>query len=96
MKLRVCRDLVFIRPEDQPTMSAGGLHIVSDRQKSTMRGRILALGKGPVTAKGVRLDHDVQVGDLVIFSPDAGEEMIFEKETVIAMREEQILGVITG
>lgn len=96
MKLRVCRDLVFIRPDEQPTVSEGGLHLVYDRQRSTMRGKVLALGKGPVTAKGVRLDHDVQVGDLVIFAPDAGEEMVFEKETVIAMREEQILGVITG
>lgn len=96
MKLRVCRDLVFIRPEAQPTISEGGLHLVYDRQRSTMRGEVVALGDGPITGKGVRLDHYVDVGDNVIFSPDSGEEMIFEKETVIAMREDAILAVIEG
>lgn len=96
MKLRVCRDLVFIRPDEQPTMSEGGLHLVYDRQRSTMRGTVVALGQGPFTQKGVRLPHFVNLGDKVVFSPDSGEEMIFERETVIAMREEQILAVVEG
>lgn len=96
MKLRVCRDLVFVRPEAQPTMSEGGLHIVHDRQKSTMRGTVVCLGDGPVTSKGVPLDHFVAVGDQVIFSPDAGQQMFFEKDEVIAMREEDILAVVEG
>lgn len=94
MKLRVCRDLAFIRPEDQPETSEGGIIMVHANQKSTMRGTVVALGDGPVTSKGVPLDHFVKVGDKVIFGKDAGEEMIFEKEAVIAMREEQILAVV--
>lgn len=96
MKLRVCRDLVFIKPYAQPTMSQGGIHLIYDRQRSTMQGQVVALGDGPITAKGVRLNHYVKVGDSVIFSPDSGEEMVFEKETVIAMREDAILAVIEG
>lgn len=94
MKVRVCHDLVFIRPDKQPTVSEGGLHIVYDRQRSTMRGTIVALGDGPYTAKGVRLPHSVGVGDSVIFSPDSGSELIFEKETIVALREEDILAVV--
>ena len=41
-----------------------------------------------------RPEHLVEVGDSVIFSPDAGEELIFEKEVIIAMRESDILAVI--
>lgn len=96
MKLRVCRDLVFVRPEAQPDMSEGGLHLVYDRQRSTMRGTVVALGDGPVTSKGVKLDHCVDVGDAVIFSPDAGQQMFFEKDEVIAMREDEILAVVEG
>lgn len=94
MKVRVCHDRVFIRPDKQPDMSEGGLHLIYDRQHSTMRGTVVALGDGPVTAKGVRLPHTVAVGDRVIFSPDVGEELFFEKESVIAMSEEHILAVI--
>jgi chaperonin GroES len=94
MKVRVCHDLVFVRPDKQPDISVAGIHLVYDRQRSTMRGVVVAVGDGPVTARGVRLPHSVAVGDAVIFSPDTGEELIFEKETVIAMREDAILAVV--
>lgn len=96
MNLRVKNDLIFVRPEDQPTMSDGGLHLVYDRQRSTQRGTVVALGDGPVTEKGVRLPHVCTVGDRVIFSPDSGTELIFEKVNVIAMREHDVLAVIEG
>lgn len=94
MKLRVRGDLVFVRPEKQPDVSDSGLLLVYDRQRSTMRGTVVALGDGPVTNKGVRLPHVCEVGDRVIFSPDSGEQLMFEKEEVIAMRENAILAVI--
>jgi chaperonin GroES len=93
MKLRVQHDLAIVRPEDQPTETASGLALMYDRQRSTMRGTVVALGAGPVTAKGVRLPHDIQVGDRVIFSPDAGCELFFERETLLALREWDILAV---
>jgi chaperonin GroES len=94
MRVRVRNDLVFIRPEEQPTVSEGGIHMVYDRQRSTVRGVVVALGDGPMTAKGVRLPHVCEVGDRVIFSPDTGEEIIFERENLIAMREHDILGIV--
>lgn len=40
--------------------------------------------------------HGVAVGDRVIFSPDVGEELRFEKQTLICLLEDQILAVIEG
>ncbi len=39
-------------------------------------------------------DHTVALGDHVIFSADAGEELVFANEVIIAMRESDILAVI--
>ncbi len=94
MKLHVLGERVIVRPLEQPTVSAGGLHLVYDRQQSTVRGTVLALGEGPVTPKGVRLPHLVDVGDSVIFSPDAGTELYFAQETVICLREDDLLAVV--
>lgn len=94
MKVRVCHDLALIRPEKKEEVSEGGIHMVHARQHTVDRGTVVALGDGPVTAKGVRLPHSIAVGDRVIFSPDAGSELIFERETVIAIREDAILAVI--
>lgn len=96
MTLKVRGERIFVRPDEQPAMSEGGLHLVYDRQRSTMRGTVLALGDGPVTAKGVRLPHLVKVGDAVIFSPDVGEELSFEKDIIISMRETDVLAVVEG
>lgn len=95
MKVRVCHDLVLIRPERKKDVSDGGIHMVHARRDTVDRGTVVALGDGPVTAKGVRLPHSVAVGDLVLFSPDVGEQLIFEKEEVICLREDNILAVVT-
>lgn len=96
MRVSVRGDKVFVRPDTQPNLSDGGLHLVYDRQQSTMRGVVVALGRGPVTTTGVFLPHIVSVGDSVIFSPDSGTELLFEKETVVCLREDDILAVIEG
>ena len=95
MKLRARNDLVFIRPDKNPEQTESGLHLVHDKQHSTMRGTVLALGDGPI-GKGKRLPHSVKVGESVIFPAYAGEELTFEKETVIALRENDILAVVEG
>ena len=61
---------------------------------STMLGTVLALGDGPVSSKGVTLDHFVEVGNRVLFSPDAGQEVIFEKDVLVFLDENDILAVI--
>lgn len=94
MRLQVRGEHCFIKPAEQPTETESGLQIVYDRQRSTVRGTVVALGKGPVTAKGVRLPHEVAVGDEVFFSPDAGSELVCEKQTFICLREVDILAVV--
>lgn len=94
MKARVLHDLVFVRPDKQPDVSDGGILMVYDRQRSTMRGTVLAIGNGTATPKGARLPHEIAIGDSVIFSPDSGSELMFEKDTVVALRENDILAVV--
>lgn len=44
--------------------------------------------------KCLTYEHLVQPGDRVLFSPNAGEELIFEKDLLLSMREDDILAVI--
>ncbi len=88
MKIRAAGDLVFVQPLEQPTVSAAGLVILYDRQRSTMRGTILAIGPK------VRAPREFTIGDAVIFSPDAGEELSFQQHVIIAIREADVLAVV--
>ena len=96
MNLTVVGPRVFIRPDKLPEQTESGLHIVYDRQDATVSGRVVALGDGPTTSKGVTLDHFVSVGDRVVFSPSAGQEVFFEREVFISVDENDILAVIDG
>lgn len=89
----VTGDRCFVRPDEIVRVTQSGLHIVQDREQDRL-GVVIALGDGPVTAKGVRLPHYVTVGDHVVFSPDAGEELFFERDRIIVMREADILAII--
>ncbi len=94
MILRPTGDLVFVKPDVQPTRSEGGLHLVYDRQQSTMRGRVVALGEGPRSRGGTLMPHHVAINDAVVFSPDAGEELHFEHDLLVCLPEDDILAVI--
>lgn len=39
-------------------------------------------------------EHLVMPGDRVLFSPDAGEEVTFEREVVLVMRETDVLAIV--
>jgi co-chaperonin GroES (HSP10) len=95
LDLTVVGPRVFVRPSGMPDMNSDGtLHLVHDRQNSTMQGVVVALGDGPRSRSGKTLAHVVAVGERVIFSPDKGQEIIFEKDIFVALDEDDILAVI--
>ena len=95
MNLTVIGPRVFIRPDDMPAMTEDGLlHIVYDRQHVTMKGTVVALGDGPRSPKGQTLDHIVHIGDRVLFSSERGEELIFEREVLLSLLEDDVLAII--
>lgn len=95
MNLTVVGPRVFIKPDKMPEMTADGLlHLVHDGQQSTMTGTVVALGDGPRSRSGNTLDHVVTVGNRVIFSPNSGEELIFEKDLLVAMLEDDLLAIV--
>lgn len=93
MELHVTADRILVRPDPLPEMTKSGLHLMLETRPN-FTGTVVALGEGPVTKRGVRLEHYVELGDHVIFSPSAGEEMYFENEVLFVMREEDVLAVI--
>lgn len=94
MILTIPGDRVCVRPEALPEQTASGLWMPHDRSQSVMLGEVVAVGDGPVSPRGVRLPHQVSVGDRVLFSPDTGAEIIFDKETLLIMAEVDVLAIV--
>lgn len=74
---------VLVRPEDQSvTEHASGLVVIEDYAPSVM-GRIVACGD----VQGVR------EGDVVLFPPEAGQELEFQDRRYLVLTEDELIAV---
>jgi chaperonin GroES len=96
MNIRPLHDRVIVRRMEEERMSAGGIVIPDSAAEKPIQGEVLAVGKGKIQENGEILPLDVKVGDKVLFGKYAGTEVKVAGDTVLVMREEDILGVIEG
>ena len=96
MKIRPLHDRVIVRRKEEERMSAGGIVIPDSATEKPIQGEIVAVGKGKILDNGEVRALDVKVGDTVLFGKYAGTEVKVEGETLLVMREEDLMGVIEG
>lgn len=91
MNYRPLADRVLIKPDETPSQTASGLHLV-EHWTAEQTGVVAAIG-------ALTRAQDFQVGEHVIFPPTAGQELILNRgeadETrYLLMRESDVLAVI--
>ncbi len=95
MNIRPLQDRIIVERVEEETKTAGGIIIPDTVSKEKpQEGKIVAAGKGKVTAEGKVLPLDVKEGDLVLFGKYAGSEIKVDGVEYLIMREDDILGVV--
>ncbi|WP_038246958.1 co-chaperone GroES [Ghiorsea bivora] len=92
--IRPLHDRVIVRRLAEEEKTAGGIIIPDAAKEKPLQGEIIAVGKGKLLDNGDLRALDVKEGDTVIFSTYAGTEIKIDGETLLLMREDDILGVI--
>lgn len=92
--IRPLHDRVIVRRLAEETTTAGGIIIPDAAKEKPLQGEVIAVGKGKLLDNGDLRALDVKEGDTVIFSTYAGTEIKIDGETLLLMREDDILGVI--
>ena len=87
------RSVIVRRTEEEKT-TASGLIIPDSATEKPSQGEIVAAGKGRVTDNGNVVALDVKVGDQVLFGQYAGTEIKSDGETLLVMREDDVVAVI--
>jgi chaperonin GroES len=82
-------DRVIIKPASADEKTKGGLIIPDTAKEKPQRGEVIAVGPG----KDGNL-MTVQVGDLVLYGKYSGQEISYEGQDYLIMREEDILCII--
>ncbi len=92
--IRPLHDRVIVRRLAEEEKTAGGIIIPDAAKEKPLQGEVIAVGKGKLLDNGDLRTLDVKEGDTVIFSTYAGTEIKIDGETLLLMREDDILGVI--
>ena len=89
MKMKPINDRVVVKPASAEEKTKGGIIIPDTAKEKPQRGEVVAVGPG----KDGNL-MTVQEGDIVLYGKYAGQELNYEGEDYIIMREDDILVVL--
>ena len=95
MKIEPLYDKVVIKPLDEEEVTASGIVLPEtvDKEKP-MQGTVVAVGEGRRTRRGQITPLKVKVGDKVLFTKYAPDEVEIDDEEYLVIEEDKILGII--
>jgi chaperonin GroES len=96
MDIRPLHDRVVVKRIEEGETMQGGLYIPDSAKEKPQQGEVFAVGKGKRTEEGKIIALDVQVGDRILFGKYSGSEIKLDGNEYLIMREDEILGVISG
>lgn len=92
--IKPLQDRVIVRRLEEGEQVRGGIIIPDSAKEKPQEGEIIAVGEGKYKTDGARQTPDVQAGDRVLFGKYSGSEITVDNETLLIMREDEILGII--
>jgi chaperonin GroES len=95
-KFTPLHDRVLVRRVEEAETTRGGIIIPDTAKDKPQEGEIIAVGKGKVNEDGKVRPLDVKEGDRVLFGKYSGTEIKIDDEELIIMREEEVLGILSG
>jgi len=96
MNVRPLHDRLIIQRLDEGEQKVGGIIIPDSAKEKPQQGKVIAAGNGKSNDDGKRIPLDVKAGDLILFGKYSGQEIKLDGEEYIIMREDEVLGVISG
>jgi chaperonin GroES len=95
-KFTPLHDRVVVRRVEEAETTRGGIIIPETAKDKPQEGEVIAVGKGKISEEGKVRPLDVKEGDRVLFGKYAGTEIKIEGDDFLIMREEEILGILSG
>jgi chaperonin GroES len=93
-KLRPLHDRILIKRVESETTSKGGIIIPENAKEKPLEGEVIAVGSCRVLDDGTVRPLQVKAGDRVLFAKYAETEVKVGGETLLLLREDDLLGII--
>ncbi|MEM7682704.1 MAG: co-chaperone GroES [Planctomycetota bacterium] len=92
--LKPLDDRVILQPAEAEDKTASGIYLPESAKEKPMQGKVVAVGPGKLNDDGSRTTPGVKKGDVVLYGKYAGTEIELNDQTVMVLRESEILGVV--
>jgi chaperonin GroES len=95
-KFTPLHDRILVRRVEEGETTRGGIIIPDSAKEKPQEGEVVSAGKGKISEDGKVRPLDVKEGDRILFGKYSGTEIKLDGEDYIIMREEEVLGILTG
>lgn len=94
MNVKPLGDRILVKPLAAEEKTASGIIVPDTAKEKPQQGEVLAVGSGRLLESGQKVDLEVKVGDKVIYSKYAGNEIKIDGEECMIMNERDILAIV--
>src|SRR5579862_3396396 len=95
-KFTPLHDRILVRRVEEVGTTRGGLIIPDSAKDKPQEGEVMSVGKGKTNDEGKLFPLAVKEGDRILFGKYSGTEIKIDGEDFLIMKEEDVLGVISG
>ena len=95
-KFTPLHDRILVRRVEEAETTRGGIIIPDSAKDKPQEGEVVSVGKGKINEDGKVFPLDVKEGDRVLFGKYAGTEIKIDNEDYLIMKEEEVLGILSG
>ncbi len=86
---------IVVQRMEAEDKTAGGIILPDNAKEKPKQGKILSLGEGKMLENGQRAPFQVKVGDKVLFTSYAGNEVTVDGKEYLVMSEDDILAIVS-
>ncbi len=90
-KLEPLADRLVVKALLREEVTRGGIILPDTVKEKPQEGEVIAVGPGKMGEDGKRIEMDVKVGDIVIYTKYGGTEIKVDGEEVMILRESDVL-----
>ena len=94
MNVRPLHDRIIVHRLEEGEQQIGGIIIPDTAKEKPQQGTVIAVGNGKVNDNGKRIPLDVNAGDRILFGKYSGQEIKFDGQEYLIMKEDDVLAVI--
>lgn len=96
MKIKPLADRLVVERIEEDTKTAGGIIIPDSAKEKPKQAKVLAVGPGAKDNNGKRIEVDVKVGDVVLFTQWSGSEIKIDGKEYLVLKESDVIGVLAA